>query len=70
MNINEIEINTEFIKLDSFMKLTGMCSMGSEAKPYILSGKVKVNQEVELRRGRKLRKGDIVEFNNDFYKII
>jgi len=37
---------------------------GSEAKLMIRSGLVKVNGEVELRRGRKLRTGDIVEIND------
>jgi ribosome-associated protein len=35
-----------------------------------LDGNVKVNGEVELRRGRKLRSGDMVEFQNEKYKVI
>jgi len=44
--------------------------MGSEAKLMIRSGLVKVNGEVELRRGRKLRTGDIVEINDKKFQIV
>ncbi|KYH28029.1 MULTISPECIES: S4 domain-containing protein YaaA [Clostridium] len=68
--MKEVKIETEFIKLDSFLKWAGVVSLGSEAKFYIQNGKVKVNGEKELRRGKKLFKGDIVEFNGETYKII
>ena len=66
--MQNIEITTEFIKLDSFLKFCGVCMSGSEAKMIISDGMVKVNGETELRRGRKLYKGDVVlteagEFN-------
>jgi len=64
------KINTEFIKLDQFLKWTKTVSMGSEAKLMIRSGLVKVNGEVELRRGRKLRTGDIVEINDKKFQIV
>jgi len=68
--MKEIKITTEFIKLDSFLKWCGEFEMGSDAKMFILNGNVKVNGEVELRRGRKLRNGDIVEIHNEQYKVI
>ncbi|MBV7275770.1 S4 domain-containing protein YaaA [Clostridium thailandense] len=68
--MKNIQINTEFIKLDSFLKWTGEVSLGSEAKMFIQEGQVKVNSEVETRRGKKLIKGDIIEFNGETYKII
>lgn len=68
--MKEIKIETEFIKLDSFLKWVGIATLGSEAKIYIKSGDIKVNGEVELRRGKKLRKDDIVEYDNETYKII
>ncbi|MFD3155347.1 S4 domain-containing protein YaaA [Haloimpatiens sp. FM7330] len=67
--MKEIKINTEIIKLDAFLKWAAIASLGSEAKFYIKNGEVKVNGEIELRRGRKLNKGDIIEFNNEEYKI-
>lgn len=68
--MKEIEINTDFIKLDSFLKWTGDVSLGSEAKMFIQDGMVNVNGEVETRRGKKLIKGDTIEFNGETYKII
>lgn len=67
--MKEIKIETEYIKLDSFLKWCGAFTQGSDAKMFILDGNVKVNSEVELRRGRKLRSGDIVEFENEIFKI-
>ena len=62
-----INIDTEFIKLDSFLKLTGLVESGGFAKTMILDGLVKVNGEVETRRGKKLYKGDKISFaGNEF----
>ncbi|APH14192.1 S4 domain protein [Clostridium sporogenes] len=66
----EIKINSEIIKLDSFLKWSGATTLGSEAKFFIQNGEVKVNGEIEKRRGRKLRIDDLIEFNNETYKII
>ncbi|MEY8763290.1 MULTISPECIES: S4 domain-containing protein YaaA [Clostridium] len=66
----EIKISTDTIKLDSFLKWCGAVSQGSEAKIFIKNGKVKVNGEIETRRGRKLYKSFIVEFGNKTYKIV
>ncbi|WP_142413717.1 S4 domain-containing protein YaaA [Hathewaya massiliensis] len=68
--MNEIEINSEFIKLDAFMKWAAIASTGAEAKMYILDGDVFVNGEVEDRRGRKLYRGDVVKFNGEEFKVI
>ncbi len=51
----------EFIKLDQFLKLAQLAMTGGQAKTMILDGLVKVNGEIELRRGRKLYDGDRVE---------
>ena len=53
-NIEKVKISTEFIKLDQFLKWIAVVDSGSEAKEVILYGKVKVNDEVETRRGRKI----------------
>ena len=53
-NIEKVKISTEFIKLDQFLKWIAVVDSGSEAKEVILDGKVKVNDEVETRRGRKI----------------
>jgi len=64
-----MEINTEYIKLDSFLKAVNAVGSGGEAKVLIADGLVKVNGEVELRRGRKLRPGDRVEFAGEQYSV-
>lgn len=65
----EINISTEFIKLDSAMKLAGAVMMGSDAKYVIQNGEVKVNGETETRRGRKLRPGDSFSFDGREYTV-
>ena len=50
------------MKLDQFLKWQNLVSSGGEAKNFIKSGSVKVNGEIETRRGRKLNKGDTVMF--------
>ncbi len=64
-----VEIKTETIKLDQFLKWANLVSTGGEAKIVIKAGDVKVNEEIEKRRGKKLTKNDIVEYNNKKYKI-
>jgi ribosome-associated protein len=49
------------IELDQFLKKQRMAASGGHAKVLIQSGQVKVNGEVETRRGRKLQPGDVVE---------
>ncbi|MBU3110483.1 MAG: RNA-binding S4 domain-containing protein [Clostridium sp.] len=68
--MNEIQIETGIIKLDNFLKWAGIASLGSEAKIYIKNEEVKVNGKIETQRGKKLVVGDIVEFNNEKYKVI
>lgn len=68
--MKEVKIETEFIKLDSFLKWSGEFSQGSDAKLFIQEGYVKVNGEVETRRGKKLYSGDVVEVNGETYKIL
>lgn len=55
-----IKITTEFIKLDSLLKFSGIAAVGGEAKFMVTSGAVTVNGEVCTMRGKKIRGGDIV----------
>lgn len=64
-----IEINTEFIKLDSALKFSGVAENGAHAKELILDGEVEVNGETELRRGKKLYKGDKFKIFDEEYEI-
>ena len=56
-----MKIDTEYIKLDSFLKAVNAVGSGGEAKLRITAGDVRVNGTLETRRGRKLRPGDRVE---------
>ena len=56
-------------KLDQFLKFVNVVSSGIEAKIVIKDGQVKVNGEVELRRGKKLHNQDEVEVNGEHYII-
>ena len=67
--MEKISINTEYIKLDQLLKFTNAVEGGGMAKNVILDGLVKVNGEVVLQRGKKLREGDVVEYNNEKYLI-
>lgn len=58
MKTVEVSIATEYIKLDQFLKYSGVADSGSFAKMVILQGDVTVNGEVCLQRGKKLRPGD------------
>ncbi|NME83621.1 S4 domain-containing protein YaaA [Clostridium sp. SM-530-WT-3G] len=68
--MEKIKIDTEIIKLDSFLKWAAIASSGSEAKFLIQEEMVKVNNEICTQRGKKLKVGDIVTFENLDYEII
>lgn len=59
----------DYIKLDSFLKFVNAVSSGGEAKIAIAAGEVKVNGEIETRRGRKLRSADVVEFGGSRFDV-
>ena len=68
--MNKIEIKTEIIKLDAFLKWAAIVSSGSEAKMFIQDGLVKVNGEVCTQRGKKLTRGDVINFEDTDFQII
>ena len=59
----------ETIHLDQFLKLCGAAPTGGQAKRLIQGGEVRVNGQVETRRRRKLRHGDLVECLGEQYVI-
>ena len=58
---HDVPIRDESIRLGQFLKLANLVESGSEAKPLIAAGMVRVNDEVETRRGRQLVQGDVVQ---------
>lgn len=67
--MNKVKIYTEFIKLGQFLKLEGIISNGSEAKLFLEEENVFINNEKEVRRGRKLYNNDVIEVNKVQYII-
>jgi Uncharacterized conserved protein len=63
--MKEITIKDEFIKLGQAMKLAGLVSSGVEAKEVIQNGEVKVNGEIDTRRGKKLYPGDNFSYKGE-----
>ena len=62
-----VAIETEFIRLDAFLKFAMAAESGGEAKLLIQDGLVKVNGEVCLQRGKKIRPGDFVELEGTVF---
>lgn len=69
-NMEKIAITTEFIKLDALLKFAAAVGTGGEAKQVIADGMVTVNGETCTQRGKKLRKGDRVEFAGLAFEIV
>ena len=65
-----LKLRDEFIKLGQALKAAGLCDSGVDAKFAIQEGHVKVNGEVELRRGKKLYSGDMVEYQGQTMQIM
>ena len=68
--MTSVSIQTEFIKLDSFLKLSSLCATGGEGKMLIQQGDVSVNGEVCTQRGKKLRSGDKVRLNGETEEFV
>lgn len=68
MRVEEIKIDSEYIKLQDLLKLGGAVDTGGMAKIVIQNGEVKVNGEICTMRGKKMRNGDTAEF--DIFKLI
>lgn len=57
------------IRLDQFLKLTGLFGTGGQAKLAIQGGEVLVNSEVETRRRRQLQPGDVVVWDGEEFEV-
>lgn len=64
-----IKLRDEYIKLGQALKAASLVEDGVEAKLVIQDGLVKVNGEVDTRRGRKLYPGDLVTYKNQEIRI-
>ena len=68
--MEKISITTDFIKLDSFLKLAAMVGTGGEAKYVITEGMVTVNGQICTMRGKKLYPGDKVSFADNDMEVV
>ena len=64
-----INIDSDFIRLDSLLKLANAVMTGGHAKIVIQESEVKVNGEICTARGKKIRAGDTVEFDRIIYEV-
>lgn len=68
--MEEIIILTPSIKLDQLVKFAGLSETGAKAKILIDLGEFNVNGECCIKRGKKIKPGDIIEFKNKKYKVV
>ena len=70
--MTEIKIREyeEYIKLGQALKKAGLVGSGVEAKMVVQDGLVKVNGEIDTRRGKKLVGGDTFEYNGTIVKVV
>lgn len=66
----KVEIKTDFIQLQAFLKFMGIAETGGQAKEFIQDGIIRVNGEICTARGKKLRNGDIVSAFSVDYEIV
>ncbi len=66
-NAKIVKISTEYITLGQFLKFADVITNGGEAKRFIMTNKIFVNNELTTQRGKKLRDKDIVNINNSLF---
>lgn len=69
MSTKKVEIRDEYITLGQFLKIVDLISSGGEAKSFLLTKNVIINNNLDNRRGRKLYKGDQIEIDHQIYEI-
>jgi ribosome-associated protein len=67
--VRDLPIRGESIRLGQALKLSGLADTGGEARALVEDGAVSVNGEVETRRGRQLRDGDVVALGDEALRI-
>ncbi|GGQ62448.1 RNA-binding S4 domain-containing protein [Couchioplanes azureus] len=68
--MREVAIGDDMIRLGQFLKLADLIDTGGEAKVLIAEGDVTVNGEVDTRRGRQLRPGDVVAVGGRAVRVV
>ena len=65
----DVAIREQTIRLGQLLKLAGLADSGSEARALVQDGAVTVNGEIDTRRGRQLRRGDIVAVGGQIVRV-
>ncbi|WP_156755705.1 RNA-binding S4 domain-containing protein [Actinokineospora pegani] len=68
--VREVPIRDEMIRLGQLLKLAGVAEDGTHAKELIETEEVEVNGEVDTRRGRQVRPGDVVRVRAESFKVV
>lgn len=64
-SVFNLRVDDEYIELNKLLKILGLSQTGGHAKLIIEEGLINVNGEIELRKRKKLRRGDIVILENN-----
>ena len=71
ISVEEFELtNAEYIPLDKLLKATGIADTGGMARVAITEGLVRVDGEIELRKRAKIRKGQVVQLDEAWVKVV
>lgn len=65
----DVTVDREGIRLGQFLKLAGLIESGADAKLVLAQGEVLVNGESEIRRGRQLQHGDVVQLAGETARV-
>ena len=68
--MEKIVIDEEFIRLDNLMKFAGLCNSGGRAKYLIQNGEVMLNGDICTMRGKKIRPGDRITYQDRTVEVI
>ncbi len=66
----DVTISEDMIRLGQLLKLAGLADSGAEARALVQEGLVRVNGDVERRRGRQLHRGDLVEAGGERVRVV
>lgn len=68
--MKDVKIKTEYITLGQLIKFLSLVGSGGEVKFFLMENQILLNEEPEIRRGKKLYPEDVIKINNQSYRII
>ena len=69
-SIRDVEVRDDGIRLGQLLKLAGLVDVGSDVRPLLAEGLVTVDGRLETRRGRQLKKGDVVALGEEKVRLV